>query len=236
MTDIWFLHNRVRIPISGAATDGAFALLEVSGPPGDQPPLHVHHDHDEGFYVLEGELTLWVGDAVHVLRAGEGMLAPRGVPHTVRAGDARRPLAGDLDPGRVRGVRPRRRLADPEAACPTPPSWRASRPSTASRSSDRPGCCRASWRRGRRSSSSAGVCGAARPNCSSRERMCGAPVGASAPSGRSGCRRPPRNRQQSGTVHSEADPGAPRPALTPSPRCGSLRRAAPQTPRGRPST
>jgi quercetin dioxygenase-like cupin family protein len=87
MTDIWFLHNRVRIPISGAATDGAFALLEVSGPPGDQPPLHVHHDHDEGFYVLEGELTIWVGDAVHVLRPGDAMLAPRGVPHTVRAGD-----------------------------------------------------------------------------------------------------------------------------------------------------
>jgi quercetin dioxygenase-like cupin family protein len=86
MTDIWFLHNRVRIPISGAETGGAFALLEVSGPPGDQPPLHVHQHDDEGFYVLEGELTVWVGDAVHVLRAGDGLLAPRGVPHTVRAG------------------------------------------------------------------------------------------------------------------------------------------------------
>ena len=87
MSDLWFLHNRVRIPISGADTGGAFALLEVSGPPGDQPPLHVHHHDDEGFYVLEGELTLWVGDAVHVLRPGEGLLAPRGVPHTVRAGE-----------------------------------------------------------------------------------------------------------------------------------------------------
>jgi quercetin dioxygenase-like cupin family protein len=87
MADIWFLRNRVRIPISGAETGGAFALLEVCGPPGDQPPLHLHRHEDEGFYVLEGELTLWVGDAMHVLRAGEGMLAPRGVPHTVRAGD-----------------------------------------------------------------------------------------------------------------------------------------------------
>jgi quercetin dioxygenase-like cupin family protein len=88
MTDIWFLHNRVRIPICGAETGGAFALLEVSGPPGDQPPLHVHEHDDEGFYVLEGELTVWVGDAVHVLRAGDGLLAPRGVPHTVRAGES----------------------------------------------------------------------------------------------------------------------------------------------------
>jgi quercetin dioxygenase-like cupin family protein len=88
MTDIWFLHNRVRIHISGAETGGALALLEETGPPGDQPPLHVHHHEDEGFYVLDGELTLWVGDAVHVLRAGEGILAPRGVPHTLRVGDS----------------------------------------------------------------------------------------------------------------------------------------------------
>ena len=88
MTDIWFLHNRVRIHISGLETDGAFALLESTGPAGDHTPLHVHHLDDEGFYVIEGELTLWVGDAMHVLRAGEGILAPRGVPHTVRVGDS----------------------------------------------------------------------------------------------------------------------------------------------------
>jgi quercetin dioxygenase-like cupin family protein len=87
MTDIWFLHNRVRIHISAAQTDGSFALLESTGPAGDQTPLHVHHADDEGFYVLEGEITLWVGDNQHVLRAGESVLAPRGVPHTVRVGD-----------------------------------------------------------------------------------------------------------------------------------------------------
>jgi quercetin dioxygenase-like cupin family protein len=87
MTDIWFLHNRVRIHISAAQTDGAFALLESTGPAGDQTPLHVHHADDEGFYVLEGEITLWVGDNQHVLRAGESVLAPHGVPHTVRVGD-----------------------------------------------------------------------------------------------------------------------------------------------------
>jgi quercetin dioxygenase-like cupin family protein len=88
MTDIWFLRNRVRVHISGVQTDGAFALLEATGPAGDQTPLHVHHLDGEGFYVLEGELTLWVGDAVHVLRAGEGILAPRSVPHTLRVGDS----------------------------------------------------------------------------------------------------------------------------------------------------
>ena len=90
MTDIWFLRNRVRIHISGLETDGAFALLESTGPAGDETPLHVHHLDDEGFYVLEGQLTLWVGDEMHVVRPGESILAPRGVPHTVRVdSDAR---------------------------------------------------------------------------------------------------------------------------------------------------
>jgi quercetin dioxygenase-like cupin family protein len=85
--ELQFLANRVRIPISAAQTDGAFALIEATAPAGDQPPLHVHLEDDEGFYVLEGELTLWVGDETHVLRAGDAVLAPKRIPHTLRVGD-----------------------------------------------------------------------------------------------------------------------------------------------------
>jgi quercetin dioxygenase-like cupin family protein len=89
MTDeLQFLASRVRVPISGAQTGGAFALLEATAQAGDQPPLHVHRDDDEGFYVLEGELTLWIGEETHVLRAGDGVLAPRRIPHTLRVGES----------------------------------------------------------------------------------------------------------------------------------------------------
>jgi quercetin dioxygenase-like cupin family protein len=83
---IEFLTNRVRI----LASTGALGLVEtVEAPPGDMPPLHVHHTHDEGFYVLEGELTLYTpGEQVSVA-AGEFALTPRGVPHTYRVGEAR---------------------------------------------------------------------------------------------------------------------------------------------------
>jgi quercetin dioxygenase-like cupin family protein len=79
-----FLGNRVRI----LAERGSLGLVEtVEAPAGDMPPLHVHHTHDEGFYVLEGEVTLYTPGAETTLRAGEFLLAPRGVPHTYRVGD-----------------------------------------------------------------------------------------------------------------------------------------------------
>lgn len=79
---IWFINSLVDVHLS--AQDGGFGLLEMVAPPGDQPPLHVHHDEDEGFYVLEGEVAIWAGDEQAVLRPGQFLNAPRGVPHTYR--------------------------------------------------------------------------------------------------------------------------------------------------------
>ena len=82
MDSIWFLDTLVRVHAGGDDTDGRYGLVENLAPPGHQPPPHVHRNEDEGFYVLGGELTLYLpGDSV-TLRAGEFFLAPRGVPHT----------------------------------------------------------------------------------------------------------------------------------------------------------
>jgi mannose-6-phosphate isomerase-like protein (cupin superfamily) len=45
------------------------------------PPLH-HHDFDETFYVLEGELTFQLEDVIFTKTRGELAFAPRNVPHT----------------------------------------------------------------------------------------------------------------------------------------------------------
>ena len=65
-------------------THGGFALVEISGEPGGEPPLHVHSREDELFYVLEGELTVQRGDETLVLGPGESGFLPRQVPHTFR--------------------------------------------------------------------------------------------------------------------------------------------------------
>ena len=79
MPHIWFLADLVEV-----LADGEHTVLEMVAPPGDQPPLHVHNESEEGFYVLEGEVTFWAGDVEHRLGPGEFVLGPKGVPHTYR--------------------------------------------------------------------------------------------------------------------------------------------------------
>jgi mannose-6-phosphate isomerase-like protein (cupin superfamily) len=69
------------IKLPGADVGGAYALLEMEVPPSNGPRLHVHHDADEAFYVLDGELTIRVGDVEQRAPAGALILVPRGEPH-----------------------------------------------------------------------------------------------------------------------------------------------------------
>ena len=57
--------------------------------PGDQAPPHIHHQSDEAFIVLEGELEVLTGAERRVLSAGESALIPAGTVHTFAThGDA----------------------------------------------------------------------------------------------------------------------------------------------------
>ena len=52
------------------------------GPPRWIAPLHLHHNDDEAWYVLEGKLCVSVGDDTVEAGAGAAVLVPRGTPHT----------------------------------------------------------------------------------------------------------------------------------------------------------
>ena len=80
---IWFLDTLVDVHLDAAATGGAYALLTSTAPPGHMPPPHVHVHEDEGFLVLEGELTVHTAQASVVLRPGDAAHAPRGQMHTI---------------------------------------------------------------------------------------------------------------------------------------------------------
>jgi quercetin dioxygenase-like cupin family protein len=81
---IWFIDGLARVLVSGDETGGRLALVEIEVPRGHMPPLHVHRSEDESFFVLDGELTLYVGEEALRLDAGDAAVAPMRVPHTFR--------------------------------------------------------------------------------------------------------------------------------------------------------
>jgi len=79
--DIWWKTGRITVKATGDQTGNAFAQFEVDDPRGSGPPLHVHRNEDETFYVLEGQVTMFVGDERIDLDAGDYCFGARGIPH-----------------------------------------------------------------------------------------------------------------------------------------------------------
>lgn len=72
---------------SGEQTGGSFALLEAAEPSDFGPPMHIHHDAAEAFYVLEGEYRIFIEADTHVCPAGSFIFIPAGIRHGFRVGD-----------------------------------------------------------------------------------------------------------------------------------------------------
>jgi mannose-6-phosphate isomerase-like protein (cupin superfamily) len=67
-------------------TDGAFTLLEATEPPNFGPPMHIHRDAAEAFYVLEGEYIIFIDDREVRAPAGSFVYIPVGAVHGFRVG------------------------------------------------------------------------------------------------------------------------------------------------------
>lgn len=67
--------------VRGEQTNGALTAFENVIAPGDGPPLHVHANEDEAWYVLEGELRFRLDAATASAPAGSFVFVPRGTPH-----------------------------------------------------------------------------------------------------------------------------------------------------------
>src|SRR3954470_9322314 len=73
-----------RFLATGDDTDGKYGLWEALAPPGGGPPPDVHSREEEGLYVLDGEITLQVGDERTVVTAGAFANMPVGTPHSFK--------------------------------------------------------------------------------------------------------------------------------------------------------
>jgi mannose-6-phosphate isomerase-like protein (cupin superfamily) len=116
---LWWFGLLATIKATGEQTGGLYSLVEILAPDGYGSVLHVHHQEDEGFYILEGELTFYVGDKTIKARPGSYLFGPKDVPHafTVDSGPAR--LLFVLSPAGFEGLV--RETGEPARSLTVPP-------------------------------------------------------------------------------------------------------------------
>jgi quercetin dioxygenase-like cupin family protein len=125
----WWSGALAVIKATSADTAGRLSLIEVTEPPGAEAPLHVHHNDDEGFWVLDGSVTFEVGDATIGAGPGDFAWGPRDVPHRYTVGADGCRMLFILTPGgfedlvRVMSVPATERTLPPASAAE--PDWEA---------------------------------------------------------------------------------------------------------------
>jgi quercetin dioxygenase-like cupin family protein len=118
---VWFLDNLITVK-SRSADGASFGVVESRLPAGSSTPFHRHDGEDEAVYVLEGELTLFLGGGrTHRVGPGSYVCFPRGVAHGLRAETTTRLLvlsdpAGFVEMIREAGAPAERRELPPPAA------------------------------------------------------------------------------------------------------------------------
>lgn len=78
---------RMSVKATRDDTGGSFSLLEADEPAGFGPPLHIHHDAAEAFYVLEGEYIIFLDSREVRCPAGSFIYIPARTPHGFRVGN-----------------------------------------------------------------------------------------------------------------------------------------------------
>jgi quercetin dioxygenase-like cupin family protein len=120
---LWWFGGLATIKATTEQTGGHYTLVEILVPefPMEESLLHVHHFEDEGFYILEGEMTFYVGDQTIKARPGSYLFGPKDIPNafSVDSGPAR--LLFILSPAGMEGLI--REMGEParELSIPPPP-------------------------------------------------------------------------------------------------------------------
>ena len=74
----------MKVMITAAQTGGTCSVLIGELKPGDGPPPHLHRDHDEYFFVLEGTISLVVDGKESTVAPSSLIFTPRGTTHSFK--------------------------------------------------------------------------------------------------------------------------------------------------------
>ena len=115
----WWFGVLATIKATGEQTGGRYTLVEILAPDGYESVLHVHHLEDEGFYILEGEITLYVGEQTIKAHPGSFAFGPQDVPHAFRVDSGPARLLFLLSPAGMEGFI--RETGEPAKSLTLPP-------------------------------------------------------------------------------------------------------------------
>lgn len=81
---VWVVGDLYTFLATGEDTNGAYALIHATVPPGSGPPPHIHRREDEAFFVLEGQLAFQVDGRSLAATAGAWVTLPKGTLHAFK--------------------------------------------------------------------------------------------------------------------------------------------------------
>ncbi len=84
--------------VTGEESGGSYSTMEILVAPDKGAGLHVHENEEEQFYILEGQLTYWVGDKTFQVSAGDFVHIPRGMTHGFMNGNTPAKLLATFSP------------------------------------------------------------------------------------------------------------------------------------------
>ena len=89
---VWSLGGRFTMKVGGDRVEDRFSMQEALAFRATEPPMHIHHNEDEAWYVIDGRMTFLIDGTVHEAGPGTFVFGPRGVPHAFTV---------DVEPTRV---------------------------------------------------------------------------------------------------------------------------------------
>jgi quercetin dioxygenase-like cupin family protein len=82
----WWFGQLAVIKATAEDTDGGHTLVEITVDPGYETPLHIHHQEDEAFWMIDGSATFTVGEETVEAGPGAYLFGPKHVAHKWKAG------------------------------------------------------------------------------------------------------------------------------------------------------
>lgn len=103
-TSTWYMSNLTTYLVEKKDSNGEFGLMEAVMIPGNEPPPHMHTREDELYYVLEGEVDVYVGDDTFNVTTGECVFLPKLIPHAFVIRSRQLRLLLIITPGGLEGA------------------------------------------------------------------------------------------------------------------------------------